>query len=289
MVSEDMSVFNVMLKHLTDTQKLSDMQRLQSKIQQGSYAKEDAMIDFPHLPWIKILSFISNAQHKTVQPVVLPADPPSKRPRPDSEEDDSRSDSYEDEESQAVPNPSRLPRQKPNSVLNHENVNIRWVKIARPRGGEKLSPSSMETLSQGVQEYMKFMLDSVSKATQYRSASQLSNFDTTLTISSPSEILKEVEEKEKEERKEQLRLEQQAKQRKRVREGDMNQGISDAMNTSKRQVSAPDIDMPSLPVREVVTLKDVLTVLEGDAQWRKSAFLQRLYSCSITERSPFSG
>jgi hypothetical protein len=93
-----------------------------------------------------------------------------------------------------------------------------------------------------------------------------------------------LEEQEKEKRKDQLREEQQARQRKRPKDSDQSQAIAEAM-AGKRGSMPQEADCTlSAPAKDVVTLKDVLSTLEGDLQWRKSSFLQRLYTCGVTEK-----
>ena len=144
--------------------------------------------------------------------------------------------------------------------------------------------SEEEPVVRGVQEYMRFILDSVYLTAQIRTQCQISNFDTVRETSNPGKILRELEEQEKERRKEQLREEQQARQRKRPKDSDLFQGIADAF-AGKRPSALQEVEhlLPT-PVKDVVTLKDVLSTLEGDVQWRKSAILQRLYTCGVSER-----
>ena len=274
---DDTRLISLMLRYLHEHQMNEELTRLQARLQcRGE--KAEIMLEFPNLPW-DLVSGMLRGELRTIPTVVLPSEPPAKRGRVEMEE--SEEDSSEEEP--VVRGVQRVQEKRTSQILNTETVNIRWMKLARPRN-EKLSPACLETLSQGVQEYMRFILDSVYLTAQIRTQCQISNFDTVRETSNPGKILRELEEQEKERRKEQLREEQQARQRKRPKDSDLFQGIADAM-AGKRPSALQEVEhlLPT-PVKDVVTLKDVLSTLEGDVQWRKSAILQRLYTCGVSEK-----
>lgn len=275
---DDTRMISLMLKYLHEHQMNEELTRLQARIQQGRGEKAEIMMEFPNLPWEQVSGMLKG-ELRTIATVVLPTEPPAKRGRVEDSEEDS-----EEEEEEVVPRGTqRVQDKRTSQILNTEMVNLRWMKLAKPRN-EKLSSTCLETLSQGVQEYMHFLLDSVYLTAQVRTQCQISNFETTRETSNPAKILREFEEQEKEKRKEQLREEQQARQRKRPKDSDQSQAIAEAMAGKRGSMSQEADYTLSAPAKDVVTLKDVLSTLEGDLQWRKSSFLQRLYTCGVTEK-----
>lgn len=274
---DDTRLISLMLKYLHSNRMTEELTRLTARIQQGKAEKAEIMQEFPNLPWDAVSGQLKG-ELRTIPTVVLPAEPPAKRGRTEPEE--SEEDSEEEEAPRTM---QRLQDKRTSQTLNVEQVNNRWMKTAKPRS-EKLSSACMETLSQGVQEYMRSLLECVYLNAQMRSQCQISNFEFTRETSHPAKVLRELEEQEKERRKEQLREEQQARQRKRPKESDISQGIAEAF-AGKRPLPSQDIDpLLPVPVRDLVTIKDVLSVLESDPHWRKTAFLQRLYTCGVIEK-----
>lgn len=272
---DDTRLISLMLRYLHEHQMNEELTRLQARLQ-GRGEKAEIMMEFPNLPW-DLVSGMLRGELRTIPTVVLPSEPPAKRGRVEESEEDSS------EEEPVVRGVQRVQEKRTSQILNTEMVNIRWMKLAKPRN-EKLSPACLETLSQGVQEYMRFILDSVYLTSQIRSQCQISNFETIRETSNPAKILRELEEQEKEKRKEQLREEQQARQRKRPKDSDYSQGLADAF-AGKKPTALAEIDLvSSAPAKDIVTLKDVLSTLEADVQWRKSAILQRMYTCGVSEK-----